>query len=193
MLDFQAVTAWFASLHDAWYALPLVAAAFILLGAVFVPVVFLIAATGIAFGPWLGPVYAMTGSLCSASVGFFLGRWIGRNRVEHLIGRKVPVLGRALNRRGTLAVFLIRKIPLPFMLVNIAIGASRVRYRDFLLGTMLGMAAVVVGVAGFGGTLLQMLKDPSPAVVAAGAAILALPLLGAWALNVALTRRSRAR
>lgn len=192
-MDPQAVMTWFASLRDAWYALPLVAAAFILLGAAFVPVLLLIAATGVAFGPWLGPVYAMAGSLSSASVGFGLGRWIGRTRVERLIGRKVPSLGRALNRRGALAVFFIRKIPLPFMLVNVAIGASPVRYGDFLLGTALGMTAAVVAVAGFGGTLMQLFTSPSPARIALAVAILTVPLVGAWALNVALTRRRASR
>ena len=189
----QAVTAWFASLRDAWYALPLVAVAFALFGAMLVPVVLLITATGVAFGPFLGPVYAMTGSLVSGSVGFGLGRWIGRERVERLFGRQVPRLTRALNRHGTLAVFFIRKIPLPFMLVNIVIGASPVRYRDFLFGTMLGMTAAVIALAGFGGTFMELLQNPSAPVVAAAIALLALPLAGAWALNVVLARRAGKR
>ena len=67
--DPQAVTTWFASIRHAWYALPLVAVAFVLLGALLVPVILLIAATGLAFGPWLGPVYALAGSIASGSVG----------------------------------------------------------------------------------------------------------------------------
>jgi len=189
--DPQAVTAWFASLRNAWYALPLVVVAFALLGAMLVPVMLLITATGIAFGPWLGPLYAMAGSLVSGSVGFGLGRWIGRERVERVFGRQVPKLNRALNRHGTLAVFVIRKIPLPFMLVNIAIGASAVRYRDFLFGTLLGMTAAVVALAGFSGTFVQLVSNPSAPVIAASLALLAVPLAIAWALNVVLVRRAR--
>lgn len=189
--DPRTVTAWFASLRDAWYALPLVAVAFAVLGALLVPVVVLITATGLAFGPWLGPVYAMAGSLASGSVGFGLGRWFGRTRTERLLGHRVPKLGRALDRHGTLAVFFIRKIPLPFMLVNIVIGASPVRYRDFVLGTMLGMTAVVIALAGFGGRLVDLWRSPTSSSVAIAAAIVGLPLLGAWALNVVLVRRAR--
>jgi uncharacterized membrane protein YdjX (TVP38/TMEM64 family) len=191
--DASAVTAWFASMRNAWYALPLVAVAYAVFGALLVPVILLIAATGVAFGPWLGPVYALVGSLASGSMGFGLGRLIGRHRVERLIGRRVPSLGPTMERHGPLAVLLIRKIPLPFILVNILIGASRVRYRDFLLGTMLGMAAAVIAVAGLGGTLLDLLQRPSPSVVAVAVALFALPLLGAWALNVFLTRKRRGR
>jgi phospholipase D1/2 len=191
--DPQTVMAWFASIRYAWYALPVVAVAFVLLGALLVPVNFLIVATGLAFGAWLGPIYALVGSLASASAGFGLGRWIGRARVERLIGRPVPKLSRALNHHGTLAVFVIRKIPLPFMLVNIAIGASTVRYRDFVFGTMLGMTASVIAVAGFGGTLMELLRSPSPALIALAIAIVCVPFLAALALNAALLRRARSR
>ena len=51
--------------------------AFVVLGLALVPVILLIAATGIAFGPLLGPVYAMAGCLASASTGFAIGRWHG--------------------------------------------------------------------------------------------------------------------
>ena len=57
---------------------------------------------------------------------------------------------RALKRNGTLAVFLVRKIPAPFTLANIVVGASTVRFRDFIVGTLLGMSAFVVALAGFG-------------------------------------------
>ena len=79
-----------------------------------VPVLLLIAATGIAFGPVLGPVYAMAGSLASASVGFAIGRWMGRRRVERLGGERIARISRTLKRNGTLAVFLVRKVPAPF-------------------------------------------------------------------------------
>jgi uncharacterized membrane protein YdjX (TVP38/TMEM64 family) len=66
-VDLQQLSAWLAPHRHAWYALPVVVAAFVLLGLVMVPVILLIAATGVAFGPWLGPPYAMAGCLASAS------------------------------------------------------------------------------------------------------------------------------
>ena len=62
-------------IRHAWYALPMVMLAFVVLAVV--PVMLLIAATGIAFGPVLGPIYAMAGCLASGSVGFAIGRWMG--------------------------------------------------------------------------------------------------------------------
>ena len=127
-MDPDEVSSWVEPHRRAWYALPLVMLAFIALG--LFPVLLLITATGIAFGPVLGPIYAMAGCLASASMGFAIGRWLGMPRVERLGGERITAVARALNRNGTLAVFFVRKVPAPFTLVNIVIGASTVRYVD---------------------------------------------------------------
>jgi uncharacterized membrane protein YdjX (TVP38/TMEM64 family) len=167
----------------AWYALPLVAIAFTVLGLALVPVVLLIALTGIVFGPILGPLYAMAGSLASASVGFAIGRHMGRARVERLGGDRITRVTRTLQRNGTLAVFLVRKIPAPFTLVNIVAGASRVSYRDFVVGTVLGMGAFIIALAGFGYALARALQQPTPAAVAGAALFIGVPLTLAWLIN----------
>jgi len=177
----------------AWYALPVVAVAYIALGLVFVPVLALVAATGVAFGPWLGPVYAMTGCVASASTGFGLGRWVGRQRVQQIGGTRVRRLHQALERNGTLAVFVLRKVPAPFMLANIVVGASGVRYRDFLIGTVLGMGAFVIALAGFGYRLTRIIDHPSLLEVLGAVAMLAVPLTTAVLINRTLRRRSNAR
>ena len=179
--------------RTAWYALPAVAVAYIALGLAFVPVLALVAATGVAFGPWLGPLYAMTGCVASASTGFGLGRWLGRSRVQQVGGRRVKQLHQALERNGTLAVFVLRKVPAPFMLANIVVGASGVRYRDFLLGTVLGMGAFVIALAGFGYKLTRVINHPSWTEVLGAMAMLAVPLTAAVLINRALRRRANAR
>jgi len=182
----QDVSAWLEPYRDAWYALPIVMLVFI--GLAMVPVVLLIAATGVVFGPILGPLYAMAGCLSSGSVGFALGRWMGRRRVERLGGERVARVSRALQRNGTLAVFLVRKVPAPFTLSNIVVGASSVAYRDFIIGTVLGMGALVVALAGFGYQLTQALLDPSPETVIGAVLIVSVPLTLAWFINRTLRR-----
>lgn len=184
------VSAWAAPYRHAWYGLPIVMLAFIAL-ALF-PVLLLITATGIAFGPVLGPIYAMAGSLASASVGFAIGRWLGVRRVERLGGARIIRVTRALNRNGTLAVFLARKVPAPFFLANIVIGASTVRYGDFILGTLLGMGALVIALAGFGYQLMQALRKPSPATLSATALFVGIPLTLAWLINRTLRQARHA-
>ena len=180
------ISTWVEPHRHAWYALPMVMAAFIAFAVL--PVLLLITITGIAFGPVLGPIYAMSGCLASATVGFGIGRVLGLDRVTRFGGERVGAVTRVLKRNGTLAVFLVRKVPAPFLLVNIVIGASTVRYPDFILGTVLGMGAIVVALAGFGYQLTEAWRHPSLATVLTAAAFMAVPLTIAWFINRALSR-----
>ena len=171
----------------AWWAPALVVLAFVAFSAL--PVMLLVSLTGIAFGPVLGPLYAMTGCLASASTAFAVGRWMGPRHVHAWRGERMKRLHGSLRRNGTLAVFLIRKIPLPFVLVNVMLGASAVRYREFLIGTALGMAAMVVGLAGLGYQLAETWRHPSLENVIRALLFLCIPLSLAWIIN----RRLRAR
>ena len=147
-LDLHEVAAWLAPHRHAWYALPIVMLAFVALA--LVPVMLLIAATGIAFGPVLGPA-VRDGRMPGERVDWLRARPLaGPKRVEQLGGERVTRVTRGLKRNGTLAVFLVRKVPAPFALVNVVIGASAVGYREFIIGTVLGMGAIVVALAGFG-------------------------------------------
>lgn len=184
--ELQDVSAWLEPYRHAWYALPVVMLAFIVLA--IVPVVLLIAATGLVFGPILGPLYAMAGCLASGSVWFAIGRWMGRRRVERIGGERVARLSRTIQRNGTLAVFLVRKVPAPFTLSNLVVGASSVGYRDFLIGTLLGMGAFVVALAGFGYQLTRVLHEPTPATLIGAALFVCVPLTLAWFINRALRR-----
>ena len=180
------IAVWIEPHRHAWYALPLVMLAFIAFG--LVPVLLLITLTGIAFGPVLGPIYALAGCLASGSIGFGIGRWLGLDRVVQLGGERITTVTRALKRNGTLAVFFVRKVPAPFILANIVIGASTVRYRDFLLGTVLGMGAIVIALAGFGSQFARALRDPSPAAALTTVVFVGVPLTLAWFINRALRR-----
>lgn len=182
--DLRDVAAWLEPYRHAWYALPLVMLLFVVLAVV--PVVVLITATGVVFGPILGPLYAMAGCLASASVWFAIGRRMGRDRVERIGGERIARLSRTIQRNGTLAVFLVRKVPAPFILSNIVVGASSVGYRDFMIGTLLGMGAFVVALAGFGYQLPVLFRDPSPKTVIEATLFVAVPLTVAWFINRAL-------
>jgi len=188
--DLDAISAWMAPHRHVWYGLPVVVFAFVALAPV--PVMLLIAATGIAFGPLLGPIYAMAGCLASGSVGFGIGRWLGQHRIEQLGGERVVRVTNTLRRNGTLAVFFLRKIPFPFTLANIIVGASTVTYRDFVVGTLLGMTGLVIGLAGFGYQLTMALRSPSPATVVGAILIVSIPLTLAWLINRSLRPRSTA-
>lgn len=164
-----------------WFALPLTLVVFVVAELVMFPVLLLIFACGVVFGPWLGAVYALLGALVSALVPFWIGRRLGRDTVAKRGGRIVQRIENVLERRGIVAVFLVRKIPAPYTLVNLVCGASTLTVRDFVIGTLLGMGTGVVLITVLGGQLVATASEPEPWQIVAGIVMLFVPLvLALW-------------
>ena len=113
---------------------------------------------------------------------------MGAGGVEQIGGERIATLIHGVRRNGTLAVFLVRKVPVPFTLANVVVGASPIRFRDFIIGTTLGMTALVVAVAGFGYQLTRLLHEPSAASLATAAVFIAVPLTIAVLIDRAVRR-----
>jgi uncharacterized membrane protein YdjX (TVP38/TMEM64 family) len=136
----ERATSALAALRGSSWGVPIVLLAFAVGSIVSFPILVLIGATVLALGPWLGFACAALGTLMAASITFWLGRKIGRRPLRRWLGRRAQLLERRLERRGIVAVALIRKVPIvPFTLVNMLIGASGLTYRDFIVGTAIGM------------------------------------------------------
>ena len=105
---------------------------------------------------------AAFGTLMAASITFSLGRTIGRRPLRRWLGRRAQLLERQLERRGIVAVALIRKVPIvPFTLVNMLIGASGLTYRDFIVGTAIGMLPGIAVFAIVGGRAAELWTNPT--------------------------------
>lgn len=132
-----------------------------------VPLSLLVLATAAALGPWMGAAQALVGALASASLMFALGRAVGRSRVRKLAGWKINRVRRALTRHGVLAMLMLRLVPVAaFQVVNLVAGASGVRWRDFVVGTVFGMAPGILAISVLGDRLLAVLRHPSTANIA---------------------------
>ncbi len=99
----------------------------------------LITALVAVFGPWLGFAYSWTGKLLACTIGFALGRRFGARLLAAHAGQRLSEFMRHLARRGFLVSALIRMRPtVPSVLINIAAGATPIRFWDFFFGTALG-------------------------------------------------------
>jgi uncharacterized membrane protein YdjX (TVP38/TMEM64 family) len=157
-----------------------VLAAFIVGGLVFVPVMALIAATVLVFGPFAGGVYALLGALASAATTYALGRAVGRDAVRRLAGKRLNALSQRLGRQGLIAVTLVRLVPMaPFTVVNAVAGASHIGWRDFLLGTLLGMLPGITLTSAFVDRAFAAIRQPGPrtAIVLVAIVLVAATLL----------------
>jgi len=159
-----------------------------------VPITLLIVATALVFGSLAAFAYALAGSLAGAALGFALGHFLGRRAVRELAGARLNQLSRRLGQRGLLAVIALRVVPVaPFTVVNLVAGASHIRLRDFLLGTLLGMTPGILAVTVFSDRLLAALRDPSPVALAALAVVVGLIAAGAVGARRWLARRTQRR
>lgn len=103
----------------------------------------LAAATGVGnWGEWAALLIAVVaGSLAGESLGFALGRWFGP-RIQHSwLGRRIGEKNwlRAqtyLARRGGIAVFISRFLPVLHSLIPLTVGMSAMSYRKFITWTV---------------------------------------------------------
>lgn len=85
-------------------------------------------------------IAVVIGALIGESIGFWLGRWLGPRIRQSWIGQRVGEKNwvRAENylaRRGGIAIFLSRFLPVLHSLVPLTVGMSHYSYRRFLAWT----------------------------------------------------------
>lgn len=153
---------------------------FIAAGFAAVPVSVLVIATVAALGPVEGALVSWAGSVASGVAVFGVGRTTGREAFRGVIGDSGREISDRIAERGVVAVAVLRNLPVaPFSVVNLAAGASPVGFRDFFLGTAIGMIPGIVMLTFVGDRLMEVLRSPSPTNLAMLAgALLALVVLG---------------
>jgi uncharacterized membrane protein YdjX (TVP38/TMEM64 family) len=135
---------------------------FVAASLVAVPVTFLILVTALIYGPLTGGIYALLGAVLSALAGYGVGSYLGRPTVERLSGGSLYRLSERLARRGLLTVITVRVVPVaPFAVINLFAGASHIQFRDYVIGTVIGMLPGTAALAVFAEGILGMLEGAS--------------------------------
>lgn len=177
---------WLSQQGRALLALPLgpvaVVAGYVLLVLMAVPVLALIVVGATVFGPWPGMAYSLVGMVTGATLAFAFGRLMGAQGMDRLTQGRLGLLSRHLHRRGLLTVALVRFMPVaPFMVVNLAAGALRVKPRDFVLGSALGLLPGTVLISLFTDRLLSAWQASSvPMSVWLSLLAILLLVAGGW-------------
>ena len=165
---------------------------FIVSGFAAVPLSALIVATAAALGPVEGAFVSWVGATASSIVIFAVGRVCGRRAFRDLVGKQGRNVADRIAGQGILAVAILRNLPVaPFTVVDLAADCplAQLRFRDFVLGTLIGLIPGIAILTLVGDRLMAALRSPSPGHLALLAgAILALVVLGMVASR--LTRSS---
>jgi len=174
------------------WRVPLVLLMFVTASVLFVPILALIGATVVTLGPVVGFIASAIGTMLAASATFGVGRLVGRKPLHRWLGKRVDALEQRVAKRGVIAIALIRKVPVaPFTLVNMLIGALGIRYRDFILGTALGMLPGIAAFAFVSETAIAAWREPTPQNMSLIAGAIVLWLAVVFGIQWALNRRSQ--
>ena len=94
---------------------------------------------GAIFGAVWGTVWTSIAAILAAVLAFGFSRTIGRSLVERKLAGKWESIDREMQQGGFFYMFAIRLLPLiPYGIVNFAAGLTSIKFRDYLLGTLLG-------------------------------------------------------
>ena len=178
-------------MRGAWWSPLAVIGLYVAGGLTVFPVTLMITATALVFDAPAAIALSFTGVLANAAVTYALGAWLVRGTLLAAFGRKLAKVSDALNRRGVVAVAVIRMLPVaPFSLVNLAAGSIGVRFRDYMLGTAMGVVPGVVALSVFGQQLRAIFRDPTWLNVALLVALVAVWTGLSFLLQSYLSRRN---
>lgn len=140
-------------------------------------------AGGALFGFWGGFLLSTLGMNVGTTLAFWLARRVGRRWVEGRWGDRLSKLADYLGRHGLATIFFIRFSGMvPLAVTNYAAGLSRLKGRDYAIGTFLGLAP---------GMAVYTYLGTSLARFDLGRVAIAFGLLGAMAIAAILYRRFR--
>ena len=127
-------------LRERPFIAPLFVAAYTVATMLALPGSVLTIAGGAIFGSSLGFLLNWLGASLGAIGAYWIARTLGMDAVRRLVGSRIGQLDRLAGSHGFTTVLRLRLIPVvPFNLLNFAAGLAGVPFRDYALGTVIGL------------------------------------------------------
>ncbi|MFP3870331.1 MAG: VTT domain-containing protein [Syntrophobacteria bacterium] len=189
-LDVKAIAAWAGHLTYHPAAPLVVIGAYLVGNLLLIPVTFMVAATAFIFGPVAGFILSMVGCLSGAMLTYGVGRLLGRDTVRRLAGTRLNRLSRRLANHGVITMATVRLVPVAhFAIASMVAGASHIRFRDFFLGTTIGMAPGVLAITVLEDRLEVAVREPGMASFTVLAVLVLLLVVSVLAIRRRLANR----
>jgi uncharacterized membrane protein YdjX (TVP38/TMEM64 family) len=114
---------------------------YVLTSMIMFPASLLSTASGLIWGKYLGTFYTVIAASIASIIPFYIARFMGRGFTEKLFRkyRVMDVCDRFAGKQGFLTVLVMRLLPfLPWNMVNYGSGLCSIRFRDYILATVIG-------------------------------------------------------
>ena len=100
---------------------------------------------GAVFGLVAGTVLVSFASSLGATLAFLASRYVLRDSVRRRFGQRLAEIDRGVEREGAFYLFTLRLVPLvPFFVINLAMGLTKMRTGTYYWVSQLGMLAGTV-------------------------------------------------
>ena len=84
-------------------------------------------------------VIVLCATLLGATIGYFLGRWLGHPALEWLVGKTKVAKGEAYMKKwGIWGIILAGLTPIPFKVITWTAGIFEMPFKKFILGVLIG-------------------------------------------------------
>lgn len=174
----ERIVAWLESISGWWWAPIVMVLVYTPASLIMFPRPLLTLAAVAVFGPVKGFVFAMTGVLVAAVLGWLAGRNIDEKRIRRWAGPRLDTIKRMLKKEGLFTMAAIGLLPIaPFPVEVVVAGALRVKLLDLLGGVFIAMLPGILGMTVLGHQLMAALhgdREMNRWVVAGTVAALAL-------------------
>ncbi|KKP56453.1 MAG: hypothetical protein UR80_C0049G0003 [Parcubacteria group bacterium GW2011_GWB1_35_5] len=133
-----------------------------IIGTIFIPSTPFMAIAGLLFGFGYGLFYTIIGGFLSSLLVFIISRKLGQKRVESILKNKylkyINKYNGKLGKGAILDLVILRIIPImPFNVLNILMGVSKIKTQDYLIGTLFGLIPSNVLAVYFGYLMTKIL------------------------------------
>ena len=154
-------------------------------------------AGGAVFGLLVGTIIVSFASSVGATLAFLASRYLLRDSVQRRFGARLEAVDAGLAKDGAFYLFTLRLVPLvPFFVINLVMGLTRMKVVTFYLVSQVGMLAGTLVYVNAGTALaqIQSLRGIlSPVLVASLVLLGVFPLLAKKVIDAYAARKVYAR
>ncbi|MFQ5901089.1 MAG: TVP38/TMEM64 family protein [Thermodesulfobacteriota bacterium] len=127
----------------------------------FIPSMGLTVVAGLLFGPFYGTIYVAIGGAGSSAVAFYLARKLGRQSIERFIKNRKRLLeiDEKMEKEGFKTILVLRLFNLPWDIVSYSAGLSKMRFKDFYLGSLILLLPISFIYTSFGSSIRNPLSS----------------------------------
>ncbi len=94
--------------------------------------------------PWEVFIYSMIGGVIASSVGFIVSRWVAQDWIRKRLPQRFTAWESRFVRHSLMAIIGLRLVTGYAPAADWFLGISKVRWREFYIGTVVGLAPITL-------------------------------------------------